>query len=129
MTDRHRSAIAGEFVTAEHARTNPDTTVSESRDDLAAELRRLRGVNHTLTDALDVLAAIEACTLVFINDAGADDGWPLASDILNLLGDDANSNSKAQLGVGLEPIAFDPPLTDDEAGAFLDAITTDEADQ
>ena len=43
--------------------------------------------------------------------------------------DDANSNSKPPLGVGLEPIAFDPPLTDDEAGAFLDAITTDEADQ
>lgn len=32
MTDRHRSAITGEFVTAEHAATNPDTTVSEARD-------------------------------------------------------------------------------------------------
>lgn len=53
MTDRqHRSAITGEFVTAEYAEANPDTTVSESRDDLAAELRRLRGVNHNLQVAL-----------------------------------------------------------------------------
>lgn len=37
----HRSAITGQYVTAEHAKTNPDTTVSENRDDLAAELRRL----------------------------------------------------------------------------------------
>ena len=32
MTDKiHRSAITGEFVTAEHASENPDTTVSEQR--------------------------------------------------------------------------------------------------
>ena len=30
MTD-HRDAITGKYVTAEHAKTNPDTTVSETR--------------------------------------------------------------------------------------------------
>lgn len=50
MTDRHRSAITGEFVTAEHAAANPDTTVSESP---CAECERLRGVNHAQKVAID----------------------------------------------------------------------------
>ena len=37
MTDRKRSAISGEFVTAEYADTHPDTTVSESRPARAEE--------------------------------------------------------------------------------------------
>ena len=53
MTDRHRDAITVQCVTAEHAEAKPDTTVSESHDDLAAEVRRLHGVNHALTVALD----------------------------------------------------------------------------
>ena len=33
MTDKtHRSAITGQYVTAERAAENPDTTVSEARD-------------------------------------------------------------------------------------------------
>ena len=43
MTD-HRDAITGKFVTAEHAKTNPDTTVSEAP---CAECERLRGVVRT----------------------------------------------------------------------------------
>lgn len=50
MSDRHRSAITGEFVTAEHAAANPDTTVSES---LCTECERLRGVIHTQGVVLD----------------------------------------------------------------------------
>ena len=46
----HRDAITGQFVTAEHAKTNPDTTVSESP---CAECERLRGVVHTQGVALD----------------------------------------------------------------------------
>ena len=49
MTD-HRSAITGQYVTAEHAKTNPDTTVSESP---CAECERLRGVVHAQGVALD----------------------------------------------------------------------------
>lgn len=37
MTDRKRSAISGQFVTAEYADTHPDTTVSESRPARAEE--------------------------------------------------------------------------------------------
>lgn len=248
----HRDAITGEHVTAEHAKTSPDTTVSESRDDLAAELRRLRGVNHTLTVALDGANAKIAelsdlveveyagrmrlaervravrklhaerptydecdcedtstpghrqindlgltcnwlwdvclacccaggeyvtedcaiyhehapghprCPTIRILDGDPDDddgheggcepdlepepaclihdtsgedvrGWEMAECTCprrdGTGGEDDDANSKPQLGVGLEPIAFDPPLTDDEAGAFLAAITTDEADQ
>lgn len=186
MTNHH-SAITGEFVTAEHAKNNPDTTVSESRDDLAAELRRLRGVNHNLQVALHganvKLVELEAnldhlrtedipviqqrrdeliarvaeleelveveyagrmrlaamvrsirayCEALAEGSEGRDpEPWNPAAYVLAILDSypDANSNSKPPLGVGLEPIAFDPPLTDDEAGAFLDAITTDEADQ
>lgn len=51
MNDKtHRSAITGEFVTAEHAAENPDTTVSESP---CAECERLRGVNHHQGVAID----------------------------------------------------------------------------
>ena len=49
MTDRHRSAVTGQFVTAEHAKTNPDTTVSEART------RRPAG------DYSDLRARAEAC--------------------------------------------------------------------
>ena len=49
MTD-HRSAITGQYVTAEHAKTNPDTTVGESP---CAECERLRGVVHTQRVAID----------------------------------------------------------------------------
>ena len=49
MTD-HRDAITGQYVTAEHAKTNPDTTVSESP---CAECERLRGVVHTQGVAID----------------------------------------------------------------------------
>ena len=49
MTD-HRSAITGQYVTAEYAKTNPDTTVSESP---CAECGRLRGVVRTQRVALD----------------------------------------------------------------------------
>lgn len=49
MTD-HRDAITGQFVTADHAAANPDTTVSESP---CRECERLRGVVHTLRVALD----------------------------------------------------------------------------
>ena len=51
MTDKtHRSAVTGQYVTAEHAAENPDTTVSESP---CAECERLRGVVHTQRVALD----------------------------------------------------------------------------
>lgn len=30
MTKRHRSAVTGEYVTAEHAKADPERTVSES---------------------------------------------------------------------------------------------------
>ena len=46
----HRDAITGQYVTAEHAKTNPDTTVSESP---CAECEWLRGVNHTLRAVID----------------------------------------------------------------------------
>ena len=46
----HRDATTGQYVTAEHAKTNPDTTVSESP---CAECERLRGVVHTQGVALD----------------------------------------------------------------------------
>ena len=49
MTD-HRSAITGQYVTAEHAKTNPDTTVSEAP---CAECERLRGVVHAQKIAID----------------------------------------------------------------------------
>lgn len=49
MTD-HRDAITGQYVTAEHAEADPDTTVSESP---CAECERLRGVVHTQGVALD----------------------------------------------------------------------------
>ena len=48
MTD-HRSAITGQYVTAEHAEANPDTTVSERRN------RRPAG------DYSDLRARAEAC--------------------------------------------------------------------
>lgn len=218
MTD-HRSAITGEFVTAEHAAENPDTTVSEQRTRRPAsdyaELRKLAeacpmpdndpdtlsewyelkelternypippidaafiaacsptvvlellaNLDHLRTEDIPVIQqrrdeliarvaeleglvgaeyagrnrlaaivrSIRAYCETFVE--GSEDRdpepWNPAAYVLSILdgGDDANSNSKPQLGVGLEPIAFDPPLTDDEAGAFLDAITTDEADQ
>lgn len=46
----HRDAITGQFVTAEHAAANPDTTVSESP---CTECERLRAVVHTQGVALD----------------------------------------------------------------------------
>ena len=49
MTD-HRDAITGQYVTAEHAKTNPDTTVSESP---CAECERLRGVVEAQGVVLD----------------------------------------------------------------------------
>ena len=54
MTDRHRDAITGQFVTAEHAQANPDTTVSESP---CAECERLRGVMEALAAKLDAVRA------------------------------------------------------------------------
>lgn len=39
----HRDAITGQYVTAEHAETNPDTTVSESRDHQAEPIVRTVG--------------------------------------------------------------------------------------
>ena len=42
MTDRKRSAITGEFVTAEYAEKHPDTTISEQRDRLAGLLDETR---------------------------------------------------------------------------------------
>ena len=51
MTDKtHRSAITGEFVTAEHAEASPDTTVSESP---CTECERLRGIIHAQKVAID----------------------------------------------------------------------------
>lgn len=51
MTDRqHRDAITGQYVTAEDAAANPDTTVSESP---CAECERLRGVIRELKFAID----------------------------------------------------------------------------
>ena len=50
MTDRHRSAITGKFVTDEHAEANPDTTVSESP---CTECERLRGIIHAQKVAID----------------------------------------------------------------------------
>lgn len=46
----HRDAITGQYVAAEHAKTNPDTTVSESP---CAECERLRSVVQTQGVALD----------------------------------------------------------------------------
>ena len=126
MTD-HRDAITGKYVTAEHAKTNPDTTVSESP---CAECERLRGVVHTQGVAIDganarigelttelaeaghAARSIRAYCEAFVE--GSEDRdpepWSPAAYVLAILdGDpdhdhDANSNSKAQLGVGLEPI-------------------------
>ena len=39
----HRDATTGQYVTAEHAKTNPDTTVSESRDHQAEPIVRTVG--------------------------------------------------------------------------------------
>ena len=51
MTDRqHRSAITGQYVTADHAAASPDTTVSESP---CTECERLRAVVHTQGVAID----------------------------------------------------------------------------
>ena len=50
MTDRHRSAITGKFVTDEHAEASPDTTVSESP---CTECERLRGIIHAQKVAID----------------------------------------------------------------------------
>ena len=50
----HRDAITGKFVTADHAQTNPDTTVSEAP---CAECERLRGVMEALTAKLDAVRA------------------------------------------------------------------------
>ena len=46
----HRDAITGKYVTAEDAKTNPDTTVSESP---CAECERLRGVVHAQRVAIE----------------------------------------------------------------------------
>ena len=43
MNDRHRSAVTGKFVTAEHAEANPDTTVGEARDYQATPIVRTVG--------------------------------------------------------------------------------------
>ena len=49
MTD-HRSAITGQYVTADHAEASPDTTVSESP---CRECERLRGIIHAQKVAID----------------------------------------------------------------------------
>ena len=46
----HRDAITGQYVTADHAAANLDTTVSESP---CAECGRLRGVVHAQRVAID----------------------------------------------------------------------------
>ena len=45
MTD-HRDAITGQYVTAEHAKTNPDTTVSEARPERVTPLAELARQIH-----------------------------------------------------------------------------------
>ena len=211
MTD-HRSAITGEYVTAEHAAENPDTTVAEQRTRRPAsdyaELRKLAeacpmpdndpdtlsewyelkelternypippidaafiaacsptvvlellaNLDHLRTEDIPVIQRrrdelIELEGLVEVEYAGRNrlaaivrsirayceafvegsedrdpEPWNPAAYVLSILDGDPDANSKPPLGVGLEPIAFDPPLTDDEAGAFLDAITPDEAE-
>ena len=51
MTDKtHRDAITGQYVTADHAAANLDTTVSESP---CTECERLRAVVHAQKVAID----------------------------------------------------------------------------
>ena len=66
MTDRKRSAISGEFVTAEYADTHPDTTVSESRPARAEERERL---------ATDLTAAELAAYRIEDNRSGEFTEW------------------------------------------------------
>lgn len=156
MTD-HRSAITGQYVTAKFTQAEPETTVSEQRNRRPvsdySELRaraeacppedtNSRWYSEDQLARGDELAAVivdedrpfvAACSptvvLGLLDELDRLRGVVHAQRVALDGDDDANSNSKAQLGVGLEPIAFDPPLTDDEAGAFLDAIMTDEADR
>lgn len=102
MTDRHRSAITGEFVTAEHAAANPDTTVSESS---SAECERLRGVNHALRVALDganaeiseltaEVASIRAYCEAFVEESEDSDPepWNPAAYVLSILDGDPDDD-------------------------------------
>ena len=96
MTDKtHRSAVTGQYVTAEHAAENPDTTVSESP---CAECERLGGVVHALRVALDGanakiteltgdLASIRAYCEAFVEESEDPDPepWNPAAYVLSIL--------------------------------------------
>ena len=82
MTDKtHRSAITGQFVTAEHAEANPDTTVSESP---CAECERLRGV----------VRGIRAYCEAFVEESEDSDPkpWNLAAYVLSILDGDPDDD-------------------------------------
>ena len=70
MTDRHRSAITGKYVTAEDAKTNPDTTVRETRK--AGKWRRR-------AEAAE--AKLEAVREWYLRSEALAQDWPDAPDL------------------------------------------------